>query len=99
MAEARHPDREHRGRRPQRLELVAALEELHQFIGFNPDVDVDALSPEYEILSTWKYSLGAEYVFFDVKSLFGEASSPPGSIHAVHEQPADPLPWSNQVDV
>ena len=43
----------------------AAFEELHQFIGFNPDVDVDALSPEYEILSTWKYSLGAEYVLGD----------------------------------
>jgi hypothetical protein len=43
----------------------AAFDELQQFIGFNPDVDVDALSPEYEILSTWKYSLGAEYVLGD----------------------------------
>jgi hypothetical protein len=43
----------------------AAFDELQQFIGFNPDVDVDALSPEYEILSTWKYSLGAEYILGD----------------------------------
>ena len=43
----------------------AAFEELQQFIGFNPDVDVDALSPDFEILSTWKYSIGAEYVFGD----------------------------------
>jgi hypothetical protein len=43
----------------------AAFDELHQYIGFNPDVDVDALSPDFEILSTWKYSLGAEYIFGD----------------------------------
>jgi hypothetical protein len=41
----------------------AAFRELQQYIGFNPDVDVDALSPDFEILSTWKYSIGAEYVF------------------------------------
>ena len=43
----------------------AAFDELQQFIGFNPDVDVDAMAPDFEILSTWKYSLGAEYVFGD----------------------------------
>ena len=43
----------------------AAFEELQQFIGFNPDGDVDAMAPEFEILSTWKYSLGAEYVLGD----------------------------------
>jgi hypothetical protein len=43
----------------------AAFDELHQFIGFNPDVDVDALSPDFEILSSWKYSIGAEYIFGD----------------------------------
>jgi hypothetical protein len=50
----------------QRLpDPTAAFDELHQFIGFNPDVDVDAMAPDFEILSTWKYSLGAEYVFGD----------------------------------
>jgi len=43
----------------------AAFRELQQYIGFNPDVDVDALSPDFDILSTWKYSIGAEYVFGD----------------------------------
>ena len=44
---------------------TAAFDELHQFIGFNPDTAVDAIAPDFEILSTWKYSLGAEYVFGD----------------------------------
>jgi len=44
---------------------TAAFDELQQYIGFNPDGDVDALSPDFEILSTWKYSLGAEYIFGD----------------------------------
>ena len=43
----------------------AAFDEFQQYIGFNPDGDVDALSPDFDILSTWKYSLGAEYVFGD----------------------------------
>lgn len=43
----------------------AAYTYLQPFIGFNPDVDVDAFSPDFEILSTWKYSIGAEYVFGD----------------------------------
>ncbi len=44
---------------------TAAFDEFQQYIGFNPDVDVDAMTPDFEILSTWKYSLGAEYVFGD----------------------------------
>ncbi|MFQ5610220.1 MAG: TonB-dependent receptor domain-containing protein, partial [Woeseiaceae bacterium] len=43
----------------------AAFDELQQFIGFNPDTAVDAIDPNFEILSTWKYSLGAEYEFGD----------------------------------
>jgi len=43
----------------------AAYTHLQPFIGFNPDVAVDAISPDFEILSTWKYSLGAEYVLGD----------------------------------
>ncbi|MDH3621845.1 MAG: TonB-dependent receptor [Gammaproteobacteria bacterium] len=43
----------------------AAYNYLQPFIGFNPNVAVDAISPDFEILSTWKYSLGAEYVFGD----------------------------------
>ncbi len=50
----------------QRLpDPTAAFDEFQQYIGFNPDVDVDALAPDFEILSTWKYSLGAEYIFGD----------------------------------
>ena len=44
---------------------TAAFDELHQYIGFNPDGDVDTMSPDFDILSTWKYSLGAEYIFGD----------------------------------
>ena len=43
----------------------AAFDNFQQYIGFNPDGDVDAIAPDFEILSTWKYSLGAEYVFGD----------------------------------
>ncbi|MEL7186137.1 MAG: hypothetical protein AAFN50_06850, partial [Pseudomonadota bacterium] len=42
-----------------------AYNNLQQYIGFNPDVDVDALHPDFEVLSTWKYSFGGEYVFGD----------------------------------
>lgn len=34
---------------------------LQQFNGVNPDSDVEAISPDFETLSTWKYSLGADY--------------------------------------
>jgi hypothetical protein len=44
---------------------TAAETNFQQYIGFNPDGDVDALSPDFEILSTWKYSIGAEYIFGD----------------------------------
>ncbi len=30
--------------------------------GVNPDSDVEAISPDFETLSTWKYSLGVEYL-------------------------------------
>lgn len=44
---------------------TAAFRNLQAFIGVNPDSDVDAIDPNFDILSTWKYSLGAEYVFGD----------------------------------
>ena len=50
-------------------ELAAALpsptiaaELLQQFNGVNPDSDVEAISPDFDTLSTWKYSLGAEFI-------------------------------------
>ncbi len=43
----------------------AAYRELQQYIGFNPATAVDAIHPDFDILSTWKYSIGAEYVFGD----------------------------------
>lgn len=43
----------------------AAFTYLQPFIGVNPDAATDALAPSFEILSTWKYSIGAEYVFGD----------------------------------
>jgi len=49
---------------------TAAVDALQQFINApapgdpNP-TDVDAINPNYEILSTWKYSIGAEYIFGD----------------------------------
>ncbi len=44
---------------------TAAFRNFQQYIGFFDDVDVDAMAPNFEVLSTWKYSLGAEYVFGD----------------------------------
>ena len=49
---------------------TAAVDALQQFINApapgQPNLtDVDAISPEFEILSSWKYSIGAEYVFGD----------------------------------
>ena len=44
---------------------TAAFTNFHQFIGYNPNSDVDFISPDFEVLSTWKYSLGADYVFGD----------------------------------
>lgn len=34
---------------------------MQPFNGVNPDSDVEAISPDFETLSTWKYSLGVEY--------------------------------------
>ena len=42
-----------------------AFEQLQPFNGVNTDSDVEAISPDFETLSTWKYSLGAEYIFGD----------------------------------
>jgi hypothetical protein len=38
-----------------------AAELLQSSNGVNPDSDVEAISPDFETLSTWKYSLGLEY--------------------------------------
>ena len=46
-------------------DTTAAFTFLQPYIGVNPDSDVDLLHPDFEILSTWKYSIGAEYVFGD----------------------------------
>ncbi|MBL4800389.1 MAG: TonB-dependent receptor [Emcibacter sp.] len=41
---------------------------FQQFLGVNPNSDVDALSPDFELLSSWKYNLALEYVL-DLSSL------------------------------
>ncbi|MDH3804330.1 MAG: TonB-dependent receptor, partial [Gammaproteobacteria bacterium] len=53
-------------------ELAAALpsptiafELLQPFNAIDPTGDVEAISPDFETLSTWKYSLGAEYILGD----------------------------------
>ncbi len=38
-----------------------ATELLQSSNGVNPDSDVEAISPDFDTLSTWKYSLGVEY--------------------------------------
>jgi hypothetical protein len=38
-----------------------AFQILQPFNGVNSDSDVEAISPDFETLSTWKYSLGVEY--------------------------------------
>ena len=43
----------------------AAFDNLQQYIGGDPNAQTDVIDPNYEILSTWKYSLGAEYIAFD----------------------------------
>ncbi len=47
------------GRRPARSD--AAFTNFQPYIGVNPEGDVDAIAPDFEPLSTWKYSLGADY--------------------------------------
>lgn len=39
----------------------AAFENFQQYIGANPLGDVDALHPDFDILSSWKFSLGFDY--------------------------------------
>ncbi|MEM7350133.1 MAG: hypothetical protein AAF657_04950, partial [Acidobacteriota bacterium] len=41
---------------------TAAFRFLQPFIGVNPLTDVDAIDPNFEILSTWKYSLGGDFI-------------------------------------
>ena len=41
---------------------TAAFDNLQASLGVDPTAATDAISPEYEILSTWKYSLGADYL-------------------------------------
>jgi hypothetical protein len=40
----------------------AAFDLLQEFNGVNPDAAVEALHPDFETLSTWKYSLGVDYL-------------------------------------
>lgn len=40
-----------------------AISDVFQgFLGTNPAADVDAISPDFELLSSWKYSLAFDYV-------------------------------------
>ncbi|MEO1086149.1 MAG: TonB-dependent receptor, partial [Acidobacteriota bacterium] len=43
----------------------AAFANLQPFIGINPVAATDAIDPDFEILSTWKYSLGGNFTFGD----------------------------------
>lgn len=42
--------------------IDTAFENFQQYIGANPVGAVDAIDPDFEILSTWKYSLGLDYL-------------------------------------
>ena len=39
----------------------AAFRNLQGFIGVNPDAAVDAIDPNFEVLSTWKYNIGGNF--------------------------------------
>jgi hypothetical protein len=41
---------------------TAAFDNMQQYLGVDPDGQTDAIDPGYEVLSTWKYSLGVEYL-------------------------------------
>ena len=41
---------------------TAAFTFMQPFIGTDPDASTDAIDPSYDILSTWKYSIGADYL-------------------------------------
>ncbi|MEM8996063.1 MAG: hypothetical protein AAGF23_14850 [Acidobacteriota bacterium] len=43
----------------------AAFANLQPFIGVNPVAATDAIDPDFEPLSTWKYSLGGSFTFGD----------------------------------
>jgi len=47
---------------------TAARTAFQPLIGVNPVAEVDAISPDFDILSTWKFSIGADYVA-DLSSL------------------------------
>jgi len=40
----------------------AVSNEFQQYLGVNPDGDVDAIHPDTELLSSWKYNLALDYV-------------------------------------
>ncbi|MBT8090712.1 MAG: TonB-dependent receptor [Gammaproteobacteria bacterium] len=40
----------------------AAFDALQPFLGVDPNASTDVIDPGYDILSTWKYSLGADYL-------------------------------------
>jgi len=40
----------------------AVSSEFQQYLGVNPTSDVDAIHPDTELLSSWKYNLGLDYV-------------------------------------
>ncbi|HLF56576.1 MAG TPA: TonB-dependent receptor, partial [Thermoanaerobaculia bacterium] len=44
---------------------TAAFRYFQPFIGVNPNAATDAIDPDFEILSTWKYSIGGDYDFGD----------------------------------
>ena len=41
---------------------TAAFDNMQQYLGIDPDGQTDAIEPGYEILSTWKYSIGVDYL-------------------------------------
>jgi len=41
---------------------TSAFRNLQSQIGVDPNASTDAIDPNYDILSTWKYSLGVEYL-------------------------------------
>lgn len=43
----------------------AAFNALQGFLGVDPNGSTDVIDPNFDILSTWKYSFGADYVFGD----------------------------------
>ncbi len=40
----------------------AISNEFQQYLSVNPEADVDALHPDFELLSSWKYNLAFDYV-------------------------------------